>query len=56
MLRIVFMEKGKNTKAKNFRTPNIGNILKIVKLKIWLMVRSTNAGESHTSKLFQISN
>ena len=39
MLRILFIEKGKNTKTKNLKALNIGKIiLKIVKLKIWLMV------------------
>ena len=39
MLRILFIEKGKNTKANNFKAFNIGKtILKIVKLKVWLMV------------------
>ena len=39
MLRILFIEKGKTTKTKNFKARNIGKIiLKIVKLKIWLMV------------------
>ena len=39
MLRIRFMEKGKNTNTNNFKALNIGKtILKIVKLKLWLMV------------------
>ena len=39
MLRILFLEKGKNTKANNFKALNFGKfILKIVKLKVWLMV------------------
>ena len=39
MLRILFIEKGKNTNANNFKALNIGEIiLKIVKLKVWLMV------------------
>ena len=39
MLRILFIEKGKNAKAKNFKAFNIGKIiLRITKLKVWLMV------------------
>ena len=39
MLRILFIEKGKNAKAKNFKAFNIGKIiLRIAKLKVWLMV------------------
>ena len=39
MLRILFIEKGKNTNTNNFKALNIGEIiLKIVKLKVWLMV------------------
>ena len=39
MLRILFIEKGKDTKANNFKALNIRKIiLKIVKLKVWLMV------------------
>ena len=39
MLRILFVEKYKNTKTKNFKALNITKmILRIVKLKIWLMV------------------
>ena len=39
MLRILFMEKGKNTKTNNFKAlSNRKIILKIVKLKVWLMV------------------
>ena len=39
MLGMLFIEKGKNTKTNNFKALNIGKIiLKIVKLKIWLMV------------------
>ena len=39
MLRILFIEKDKNTKTKNFKALNIGKIIiRIVKLKIWLMV------------------
>ena len=39
MLRILFIGKYKNTKANNFKALNIGKmILRIVKLKIWLMV------------------
>ena len=39
MLRIQFMEKGKNTKTNHFKALNIGKtILKILKLKLWLMV------------------
>ena len=39
MLRILFIEKGKNTSTNNFKALNIGEIiLKIVKLKVWLMV------------------
>ena len=38
MLRILFIEKGKNTKTSNFKALDIGKIiLKIVKLKVWLM-------------------
>ena len=39
MLRILFIEKGKDTKTNNFKALNIRKIiLKIVKLKVWLMV------------------
>ena len=39
MLGILFIEKDKNTKTNNFKALNIGKIiLKIVKLKVWLMV------------------
>ena len=39
MLRILLIEKGKNTNTNNFKALNIGEIiLKIVKLKVWLMV------------------
>ena len=39
MLRILFTEKGKNTKTNNFKALNIGKIiLKIMKLKVSLMV------------------
>ena len=39
MLRILFIENGKNTKANNFKSLKRGKrILKIVKLKVWLMV------------------
>ena len=39
MLRIPFIEKYKNKKTNNFKALNIGKmILRIVKLKIWLMV------------------
>ena len=39
MLRILFIEKGKNTKTNNFKALNIGKIiLETVKLKVWLMV------------------
>ena len=39
MLRILFIEKGKNTKTKNFKALNIEKMnLKIVKLKFWSMV------------------
>ena len=39
MLGMLFIEKGKNTKTNNFKALNIGKIiLKIVKLKVWLMV------------------
>ena len=39
MLRILFIEKRKNTKTNNFKAFNIGKtVLKIVKLKVWLMV------------------
>ena len=41
MLRILFIEKRKNTKANNFKAFNIGKtVLKIVKSKVWLMVVS----------------
>ena len=41
MLRILFIKKDKNTKTKDLKALNIGKmILKIVKLKIWLMVIS----------------
>ena len=40
-LRIPFIEKDKNTKAHNFKAFNIGKIiLRIVKLKFWLLVIS----------------
>ena len=39
MLRILFIEKGKNTKTKKFKALNIGKMtFKIVKFKIWLIV------------------
>ena len=39
MLRILFIEKGKNTNTNNFKARNIGEtIFKIVKLKVWLIV------------------
>ena len=39
MLRILFIEKYKNTKTNNFKALNIGKIiLRIVKLTVWLMV------------------
>ena len=39
MLRVLFIEKGKNTKTKNFKAINNGKmILKIMKFKIWLVV------------------
>ena len=39
MLRILFIEKRKDTKTNNFKALNIRKIiLKIVKLKVWLMV------------------
>ena len=39
MLRTLFIEKGKNTDTNSFKTLNIGKIvLKIVKMKVWLMV------------------
>ena len=34
MLRILFIEKGKNTKTKKFKALNIGKM----KFKIWLIV------------------
>ena len=38
MLRILFIEKGKNTKTNNFKALNIGKIiLKFVQQKVWLM-------------------
>ena len=38
MLRILFIKKGKNTKTNNFKALDNGKIiLKIVKLKAWLM-------------------
>ena len=41
MLRILFIEKDKNTKTNNSEALNIGKIiLRIVKLKIWLLVIS----------------
>ena len=39
MLRLLFIEKSKNTKTKKFKALNIGKMtLKIVKFKIWLIV------------------
>ena len=39
MLRILLIEKGKNTKTNNFKALSNGKIiLKIVKLNVWLMV------------------
>ena len=39
MLRIPVIEKDKNKKTKNLKALNIGKmILRIVKLKIWLIV------------------
>ena len=39
MLRILFVEKVKNTKTNNFKTLSNGKIIsKFVKLKVWLMV------------------
>ena len=39
MLRILFMEKDKNTKTNNFKAlTNRKIISEIVKLKVWLMV------------------
>ena len=39
MLRILLIEKGKNTKTNNFKALNIEKIiLKIIKLKVWLMI------------------
>ena len=56
MLRILFIEKGKNTKTNNFKALNIGKIiLKIVKLKSFVNGHSTNRGELRTLKIFQIS-
>ena len=38
MLRILFIKIGKNTKTNNFKALDNGKIiLKIVKLKVWLM-------------------
>ena len=46
MFRTLFIEKGKNTKTNNFKARNIGKIvLKIVKLKVWLMVVLLNQAE-----------
>ena len=39
MLRILFIEKGKNTNTNNFKELSNGKIiLKIGKLKVWLIV------------------
>ena len=39
MFGILFIEKGKNTNTNNFKELSNGKyILKIVKLKVWLMV------------------
>ena len=54
MLRILFIEKGKNTKTNNFKALSNGKIiLKIVKLKVWLMIVPLM---EVSLKLFQINN
>ena len=56
MLRILFIEKYKNTKANKFKALNIGKmILRIVKLKIWLIVMQlmdTVAEKGHLQNIF----
>ena len=56
MLRILFIEKYKNTKANKFKALNIGKmILRIVKLKIWLIVMQlmdTVAEKGHSQNIF----
>ena len=57
MLRILFIEKGKNTKINNFTAFNIRKIiLKTVKLKLWLMVVPLMEVSYLLLKLFQINN
>ena len=54
MLRILFIGKGKNTKINNFKALSNGKIiLKIVKLKVWLMIVPLM---EVSLKLFQINN
>ena len=56
MLRILFIEKYKNTKANKFKALKIGKmILRIVKLKIWLIVMQlmdTVAEKGHLQNIF----
>ena len=56
MLRILFIEKYKNTKANKFKALNIGKmILRIVKLKIWLIVTQlmdTVTEKGHLQNIF----
>ena len=57
MLRILFIEKHKNTKVNNFKALNIGKmILRIVKLKSMVNGHFTSGGEIPILILFQINN
>ena len=48
MLRILFIEKYKNTKKNNFKALNIGKmILRIVIIKNWLMVIQLMEGDTY---------
>ena len=50
MLRIVFIEKGKNTKTNNFKALNIGKIIRNCEIKSLVNGRSTSGGELPTLK------
>ena len=59
MLRVLFIENGKKTKAKNFKALNIGKIiLKIMKSKVCLMVKPLlfNTRKALLEELLRFSN
>ena len=50
MLRILFIEKGKNTKTNNFKALNIGKIIRNCEIKSLVNGRCTSGGELPTLK------